>query len=135
MKNVGDSIETDVTLNPCPVPWCTGVGQLAENTQFNFCYIYCPICRVRAGTASSPVEAAEKWNQPKGYTCFHCQEYFSTIGSARDHFGGDSGSLAGCQIKVGEERGLLMALRKAEAANDEWRKEALAGRSSAYSRS
>lgn len=115
-----------IALNPCPVPWCTGVGQLVRFS-VNTNYGLCPACGL-----SSPIgtvtEVVSRWNHPKGWDCFHCQEHFSTIGSARDHFGGDQGSLAGCQIKVGEERGLLMALRKAEAANDEWRKEALAGR-------
>ena len=49
-----------------------------------------------------------------GWTCFFCGETFTTPGAARDHFGGDLLSLAGCQIKAGDERGLLMALRKAE---------------------
>jgi len=49
-----------------------------------------------------------------GWTCFFCGETFKTIGSARDHFGNTPLSQPGCQIKVGEERGLLMALRRAE---------------------
>lgn len=49
-----------------------------------------------------------------GWVCFHCGEHFTTPGSARDHFGASQGATPGCQIKVGEERGLLMALRKAE---------------------
>jgi hypothetical protein len=49
-----------------------------------------------------------------GWTCFHCGETFKTPGGAQNHFGGNVNGLAGCQIKVGEERGLLMALRKAE---------------------
>lgn len=50
-----------------------------------------------------------------GWTCFFCGETFKTPGSARDHFGGDMGATAACRIKAGSERGLLMALRKAEA--------------------
>lgn len=50
-----------------------------------------------------------------GWTCFHCGETFTTVGAARDHFGADPLATPGCQIKAGEERGLLMALRKAEA--------------------
>ena len=50
-----------------------------------------------------------------GWTCFHCGETFKKWGAARDHFGGSIDGSAGCQIKAGEERGLLMALRKAEA--------------------
>ena len=51
---------------------------------------------------------------PLGWTCFHCGEVFTTPGSAQDHFGKTPNSIAGCQIKVGEERGLLMELRRVE---------------------
>ena len=51
-----------------------------------------------------------------GWTCFHCGETFRTPGSARDHFGCTPASDLACRIKAGDERGLLMALRKAEAA-------------------
>lgn len=54
-----------------------------------------------------------------GWTCFHCGETFpgNFAGSrrARDHFGHDPLSDPACRIKAGEERGLLMALRRAEA--------------------
>lgn len=57
--------------------------------------------------------------QPKhGWTCFHCGETFRTPGAARDHFGADPLADPACRIKAGEERGLLMALRKAEADRD-----------------
>ena len=57
------------------------------------------------------------YKQPKhGWTCFHCGETFKKFGAAKDHFGESVDGSAGCQIKAGEERGLLMALRKAEAA-------------------
>ena len=60
------------------------------------------------------------YKQPKhGWTCFHCGETFKKYGVARDHFGNSIDGLAGCQIKAGEERGLLMALRKAEATIEE----------------
>lgn len=49
-----------------------------------------------------------------GWTCFHCGETFTTEGAARDHFGIDPSADLACRIKVGAERGLLMALRKAE---------------------
>lgn len=62
-----------------------------------------------------------------GWTCFHCGETFTVVGSAQDHFGGTPNALAGCQIKLGEERGLQMELRKAEASRDEWMKRALDG--------
>lgn len=48
------------------------------------------------------------------WTCFHCGDTFTTPGSARDHFGFDMDCEPGCRIKAGAERGLLMALRKAE---------------------
>lgn len=52
-----------------------------------------------------------------GWTCFFCGETFKSVGSARDHFGATQDAQAGCVIKVelGGERGMLMALRKAEA--------------------
>lgn len=51
-----------------------------------------------------------------GWTCFHCGETFTTPGSAREHFGPTPNAEPGCLIKVrlGGERGLLNALRKAE---------------------
>lgn len=58
-----------------------------------------------------------------GWTCFHCGETFTTPGGARDHFGADPLCTPGCQIKVGEERGLLMALRRAEAELARYRAE------------
>lgn len=51
---------------------------------------------------------------PHGWTCFHCGETFKTVGGARDHFGADPIADPACRIKVGEERGLVMALRRAE---------------------
>lgn len=55
---------------------------------------------------------------PHGWTCFHCGETFRTPNTARDHFGLSPSSDPGCRIKVGAERGLLMALRKAEQEID-----------------
>ena len=52
---------------------------------------------------------------PDGWVCFHCGERFTTVGSAHDHFGARPTDMAACLIKVGEERGLVMALRKAQA--------------------
>ncbi len=58
------------------------------------------------------------------WTCFHCGERFTTPGGAADHFGANPQAIAGCLIqqvpleKGGTPeagRGLLMALRKAEA--------------------
>ena len=50
-----------------------------------------------------------------GWLCFHCGERFTTPGSAADHFGGRPTDTAACRVKVGEERGLVMALRRVEA--------------------
>ena len=52
---------------------------------------------------------------PHGWTCFHCGETFTTPGAARDHFGFDPSFDPACRIKVGEERGLVMELRRVEA--------------------
>ena len=51
------------------------------------------------------------------WCCFHCGEDFKVAGLARDHFGAMPDATPGCMIRVGlgGERGLLMALRKAEA--------------------
>lgn len=49
-----------------------------------------------------------------GWTCFHCGETFDTWGGARDHFGETQCSTPACQIKLGNERGLVMELRKFE---------------------
>ena len=60
----------------------------------------------------------KQYQAPKhGWTCFFCGETFNTIGGAQDHFGASPDMMPGCKIKVelGDERGLLMALRKAEA--------------------
>lgn len=69
---------------------------------------------------------AETYTMPDGgWICFHCGEQLKTVGNAQDHFGGNPGALAACQIKVGEERGLLMELRKAEAAAEQYQARAL----------
>ena len=63
----------------------------------------------------------DSYLQPKdGWVCFHCGERFTTYGSARNHFGEREDGKAACMIKAGEERGLVMALRKAEAKLDSW---------------
>lgn len=49
-----------------------------------------------------------------GWTCFHCGETFTTPGAARVHFGFEPSSDTACRIKIGAERGLVMALRRAE---------------------
>lgn len=68
---------------------------------------------------------SETYNMPPhGWTCFHCGETFKTPGAARDHFGFSQAGDPACRIKVGAERGLLMALRKAEQELAECRAEA-----------
>ena len=49
-----------------------------------------------------------------GWTCFHCGENFTTYGLARDHFGDQPEDGVACKIKVGEERGLVMELRRVQ---------------------
>lgn len=78
-----------------------------------------------------------------GWTCFHCGETFTTVGSATDHFGAEIGATPGCLLRVqlGDERGWLMQFRRLEAdlielrhqrdvANDE--AESLAGQLMAW---
>jgi hypothetical protein len=66
-------------------------------------------------TEQMKAEEPQTYPMPEhGWTCFHCGETFTTPGSARDHFGFDPSCDPGCRIKLGAERGLLMALRKAE---------------------
>jgi hypothetical protein len=57
----------------------------------------------------------------QGWTCFHCGENCRTVAAARAHFGGRPDAVPGCllQVKYGEARGLLLALRQAEAQRDE----------------
>ena len=57
-----------------------------------------------------------------GWVCFHCGERFTTPGGAEDHFGARPTDTAACLIKVGEERGLVMALRRSQAEVRELRK-------------
>ena len=49
-----------------------------------------------------------------GWVCFHCKEHLTTIGAARDHFGFDQSEDPACRIKIGEERGLVMELRRVQ---------------------
>lgn len=68
------------------------------------------------------LSAKATYDKPEhGWTCFHCGETFTTPGSARDHFGFDPSFDPACRIKNGAERGLVMALRKAENDCDELR--------------
>lgn len=56
----------------------------------------------------------------EGWQCFHCGEIFTTVGGASDHFGADPTKEPGCliKVKVGDERGLEMELRKVEGERD-----------------
>ena len=47
---------------------------------------------------------------------FSLRRAFKTVGGARVHFGRRPRDTAGCLIKTGEERGLLMEIRRLEAA-------------------
>ncbi|HEX9392169.1 MAG TPA: hypothetical protein VF928_12725 [Usitatibacteraceae bacterium] len=60
---------------------------------------------------------AETYKQlvKRGWTCFFCGETFRQPETAREHFGATQFATAACRIKAGEEHGLVVALRKAEA--------------------
>lgn len=70
-------------------------------------------------------EGEPEYNErpPHGWTCFHCGETFTTVGSAQDHFGSTPDSVPGCVLKVqlGKERGLLMGMRRLEDGLDDLR--------------
>jgi hypothetical protein len=48
------------------------------------------------------------------WRCFHCDEVFTSVLDARNHFGDDQGATTACQIKAAGEFALLKALRNAE---------------------
>lgn len=55
------------------------------------------------------------------WRCFHCDEIFTDRRCAAAHFGADESAEPACQIKMGGERTLLEALRRAEKeAGDAW---------------
>lgn len=56
----------------------------------------------------APAPASKEWR------CFHCDEVFTEEHSAKLHFGMDQCSDPACVIKMGAEKSLLVALRKAE---------------------
>lgn len=62
---------------------------------------------------------------PDGWVCFHCGERFTTPGTAEDHFGKSPDDTAACKIKVGEERGLVMEMRRAQEQAEEQLQRAL----------
>lgn len=53
------------------------------------------------------------------WRCFHCDEVFTDRRCAVDHFGAHEGCEPACQIKMGAERSLLTALRRAEGDANE----------------
>lgn len=76
--------------------------------------------RLKAAMQQAYSALSDTYQQPEhGWTCFHCGETFTAPGAARDHFGETPGKVAGCMIKAGDERGLLMEFRKLERERDE----------------
>ena len=69
----------------------------------------------------SQADCANYAMPPDGWVCYHCGERFTTPGAAGDHFGVRPGDGLACRIKAGEQRGLVMALRKAQAEHHEAR--------------
>lgn len=72
------------------------------------------------------IKSLKYWADPANYRtpplewrCFHCGEVFTTTGSAQDHFGRGPEDMAACRVKVGEERGLVMSLRRARRDREE----------------
>lgn len=66
-------------------------------------------------------EGLSKFSRPTGWRCFHCDEVFFTANDARLHFGMDQCSDPACKIKLGAEKSLLVALRRAETElQDAW---------------
>ena len=62
---------------------------------------------------------------PDGWVCFFCGERFTTYGSAAMHFGWKPSATSACQIKVGQERGLVMEIRRLEEHNGNLREQNL----------
>jgi hypothetical protein len=74
-----------------------------------------------SGTSAAPAAACPA--PAHGWTCFHCGETFHSFEAAHGHFGADARSEPACRIKAGSERGLLMALRRAESELERYRAE------------
>lgn len=67
------------------------------------------------------VSVPRRYVPKHGWTCFHCDETFKSERDARTHFGDSERDKPACQIKAGAERGLVDALRRAEAdAAEAW---------------
>lgn len=55
------------------------------------------------------------------WRCFHCDEVFTDFSATKDHFGFEPSHDPACRIKMGGERSLIEALRRAEKdAADAW---------------
>lgn len=55
----------EITLLPCPVPWCDGIGNAQQYegiSQKNHFYIKCSKCQARTPVRDTSEEAAELWN-------------------------------------------------------------------------
>jgi hypothetical protein len=80
-----------------------------------------------AEKSDTPASIAADATYDRSWNCFHCGETFTTIGSARDHFGATPDREPGCLIRVkyGDECGLEMELRKSESESEMWKQRAL----------
>lgn len=58
----------------------------------------------------------------KQWRCFHCDEVFTRVEDAAEHFGGQQGALAACQIK-GADLTLIGYVRELEVALARWQME------------
>lgn len=76
---------------------------------------------IKAAWQNIIAEGLSKFSRPTGWRCFHCDEVFFTANDARLHFGMDQCSDPACKIKMGAEKSLLVALRRAETElQDAW---------------
>ncbi len=77
--------------------------------------------QIKAAWQNIIAEGLSKFSRPPGWRCFHCDEVFFTANDARLHFGMDQCSDPACKIKMGAEKSLLVALRRAETElQDAW---------------
>lgn len=77
--------------------------------------------QIKATWQKIVADGLSKFSRPTGWRCFHCDEVFYTEQDARLHFGMDQCSDPACKIKMGAEKSLLVALRRAETElQDAW---------------
>ncbi len=77
--------------------------------------------QIKATWQKIVAEGLSKFSRPMGWRCFHCDEVFYTEHDARLHFGMDQCNDPACKIKLGAEKSLLVALRRAETElQDAW---------------